>query len=202
MPNPLLSFFLSFFRSLPPPLPPAPSPSRSPTLLLHTAPLRRPPGKNGPPAQSRRNHRAFSVSRCLSRACLGKPVVSGAFPDVCPEPVLVNLSCFSIPKMPRKEALLSFRTRVERGRLQRRQLPAHQLQEKRRLFECFPYVCPEPVWAKRSLLHSIIGAKTAFSHLRRASKYRQRPRRCGCRSAPRRSRCCRVRLVSVRGLVQ
>jgi hypothetical protein len=102
----------------------------------------RPPPTYPPPLSAARPGRTDRLRKAEEEtaACL-------AFPDVCPEPVLVNLSCFSITKMPRQEALLSFRTRVERGRLQRRQLPAHQLCKKNGVFlSAFPTFVPSLSW--------------------------------------------------------
>ena len=85
---------------------------------------------------------AFSPQRflCLFRACLGKTIV------------------FIIKWRPKKAFSAAVHTRVTERSVRRRVwrrfppslLPVRRWSDSHSFFECFPYVCPEPVLAKRS----------------------------------------------------
>jgi hypothetical protein len=89
------------------------------------------------------NASLFEFSPCLSWARLGKPIIF----EYKMTQKMRFLTCHSRPFL-----------RIEH---------IHQLPENANLFECFPYVCPEPVLAKWSFIYKN-GQKAPLSYLPKA----------------------------------
>jgi len=125
------------------------------------------------------------LSLCLSRACLDKTIVfkykwRKKWRAFAPVRTTACCSCARAPRSPQCRMASRHRRYPSTPRwLSQALLPPLLLlsvSENASLFECFLYVCPEPVLVKRSFFSIKWRKKTRFPHRRRRHPHRcQRP---------------------------